>query len=222
MAKNKDGYSDELEQLTATESFFDKYKKILLIAGGGIVVLILGIVIYQKAVVEPAYEESQDAYWNAFYDWQNNDSTEVAYEGTDSYDGFIDIAASWDGYPAGEIANYALATHAMENGEWDEAIGYLEECDFDDIMVGTLVIGMMGDCHVELGDFETAAEKFEEAADREPNEFTTPLFLKKAGLVYEEMGQNEDAVRVYTEIKDDWAEATQAADIEKYIARAGG
>lgn len=171
-------------------------------------------------MTKPHIEESHEAYWNAFYEYQENDSTGLAITGNENFQGFEDIASEYDGTPGGEIANYALATTAMEKGEWDDALGYLEECDFEDVMIGTLVIGMKGDCNVELGNYEEAAKYFEEAAKRERNEFTTPLFLKKAGLVYEEMGDMESAVTAYQEIKDNWSEAVEASDIDKFIVRA--
>ncbi|MCB9223038.1 MAG: tetratricopeptide repeat protein [Crocinitomicaceae bacterium] len=219
MAKKNDTNREELEQLTATESFFDRYKKVLIIGASAIVVIVLGVIIYQKFVTEPKIEASQDAYWNAFYEYQNGDSTELAYEGNENFAGFIEVADEYDGTPGGEIANYALATHAMEKQQWEEALGYLEACDFEDVMLGTLVIGMMGDCYVEMGEYATAAEKFEEAAAREENEFTSPMFLKKAGLVYEELGDRESAIKAYQKIKDNWSLSVEANDIDKYIAK---
>lgn len=222
MAKNKDDKNEELEQLTPTENFFEKNKMFLLIGGIGIVLIVLGYVAYLKISVEPRIQESQDVYWSAFYEYQGADTTELAYEGSENFLGFADIAEEYDGTPAGEIANYGMATHAMEQERYEDALAYLEECDFDDIMIGTLVIGMMGDCYVELGDFDTAVEKFEEAAEREPNEYTSPLFLKKAGLVYEQIDQKPRAIELYQKIKDEWSESTQATDIDKFIARAQG
>ncbi|UKN01660.1 tetratricopeptide repeat protein [Paracrocinitomix mangrovi] len=222
MAKKKEATQDELTNLTATENFFDKYKRPLMIAGGVLIVFIVGIIVYQKFVVEPKVEESQDVYWDAFYLYEEGDTTELAYQGNDQIMGFIDIASEYDGTPAGEIASYALGTHAMEKGQWDEALSYLDDCDFDDMMVGTLVIGLKGDCYVELEQYSDAVEMFEKAADREPNEFTSPMFLKKAGLVYEKLEDNENAVVAYQRIKDEWPEAPVAADIDKYITRAQG
>ncbi len=220
MAKKNETQIEQQEQLTATESFFDKNKKYLFIGGGAIVAIVLGYFAYNQLVTKPHIEESHEAYWNAFYEYQENDSTGLAITGNENFQGFEDIASEYDGTPGGEIANYALATTAMEKGEWDNALGYLEECDFEDVMIGTLVIGMKGDCNVELGNYEEAAKYFEEAAKRERNEFTTPLFLKKAGLVYEEMGDMESAVTAYQEIKDNWSEAVEASDIDKFIVRA--
>ena len=188
--------------------------------GGAIVVIVLGFFVYQQFVTKPHAEDSQDAYWNAFYEYQSNDTTELAYTGNEYFDGFEDLASEYDGTPGGEISNYAMATHAMEKGEWDNALSYLDDCDFDDVMIGTLVIGMKGDCYVELGDYDEAATQFEEAAIREENEFTSPMFLKKAGLVYEELGDLTSAVEAYQKIKDNWSESAEATDIDKYIVRA--
>ena len=220
MAKKNESNTDELDQLTPTEGFFDKYKNYLMIGGGAIVVIVLGTVMYQQFVTKPHIEESHDAYWNAFYEYQSNDTTELAFTGNEYFDGFEYLADEYDGTSAGEISNYAMATHSMEKGEWDNALSYLDDCDFDDVMLGTLVLGLKGDCFVELGDYDQALSQFEEAASREKNEFTTPMFLKKAGLVHEELGDMVSAVESYQKIKDNWSTSNEAKDIDKHIVRA--
>jgi tetratricopeptide (TPR) repeat protein len=219
MAKNDNIKTEATDELTGTESFFDKYKNYFFIGGGALVVLVLGIFAYQTLVSGPKAEESKDVYWNAFYDYQEGDTTNSAYEGTENYDGFESIAEEYDGTPGGEIANYGMATHKMDEGDWDGALEYLDDCDFDDVMLGTLVIGMKGDCYVEKGDLDQAAQYFEEAAEREANEFTTPMFLKKAGLVYENQGDLTAAASAYEKIKKEWSASKEAEDIDKYIAR---
>lgn len=219
MAKKEEVKAEVSEQLTATEGFFDSNKKYLMIGGIAIVVIVLGIFGYKKLISDPKVEESHDAYWNAFYEYQYNDSTDLAYTGNEYFEGFESIADDYDGTPGGEIANYAMATQAMDSADWDGALEYLDECDFEDIMVANLVIGMKGDCYVEKGEYETAVDLFVEAAHREENEFTSPMFLKKAGIVYEALNDYEAAEKVYREIKEKWEGTNEAADIDKYIAR---
>ena len=221
MAKNENAeVAEPTEQLTGTESFVDRYKLILVYGSIGIIVLLIGFVGYKKFIKEPKDLESQDVYWNAFYDWQNNDTTGLAKVGTDNYLGFEDISSQYAGSPGGNIATYALATMAMEDKDFDGALAYLEDCEFEDVMLGTLVIGMKGDCNVELGEYETALTFFNEAAERETNDFTSPMYLKKAGLVYEKLGQPEKAVEAYQKIKDEFYKSSEASDIDKYIIRA--
>lgn len=221
MAKKESNKSKEaVQDLTSTESFFEKNKKILMYAGIGLVVLVLGFIGYRKLIVEPHIAESQDAYWNAFYEFENLDTSRSYITGNENFMGFEDISSEYSGTPGGNIANYVMGITAMEDGKFEEAIPYFEEVEFEDVILGTLVLGLIGDCYVELGQYEEAAAKFEEAAVREPNEYTSPMFYKKAGLVYQELGQNDKAVIAYQKIKDDWSMSNEAADIDKYIIRA--
>ena len=48
----------------------------------------------------------------------------------------------------------------------------------------------------------------------------SPYFLKKAGLVFEEMGKFDEAVKMYTKIKEDYSGSSEAGSIDKYITRA--
>lgn len=219
MAKNEEAKVDVNEELTATEGFFDQNKKFLIIGGVSIVVIVLGIFGYKKLVSDPKVAESHDAYWNAFYEYQNNDTSTLAYTGNEYFEGFESLAADYDGTPGGEIANYAMATHAMDSSDWDGALEYLDACDFEDIMIANLVKGMKGDCYVEKGEYETAVDLFVEAAHREENEFTSPMFLKKAGIVYEALNDYDSAEKMYREIKEKWEGTEEAGDIDKYIAR---
>jgi tetratricopeptide (TPR) repeat protein len=209
----------EFDELTNTENFFEKNKNAIIYGGVGIIVLILAFVAYQKFVSEPKEITSQDEIWNAFYDFQN-DSLDLAANGNGDYPGFEEVANNYKGTSGGDIANYSMGIIEMERGNFEEALDYFKNADFEDVVIGSLCLGLQGDCYVELEDYESAVNYFEKAANREENEFTTPMFLKKAGLTYEELGQFDDAVRVYQQIKDNYPTSSEGQDIEKYIARA--
>ena len=89
-----------------------------------------------------------------------------------------------------------------------------------DEMLGTIAIGAIGDAYMELGDLTKAASHYEDAADRKSNDFTTPLYLLKAGKTYELMSKYDEAVELYKTIKTDYRKSAEAGDIDKYIARA--
>jgi tetratricopeptide (TPR) repeat protein len=214
----KDSAPKATAELTGTENFLDKNKNLFLIIGGGVLLLLIGYVGYMKFVKEPNEIESQDEIWSAFYDFQN-DSTENAINGTDNYLGMADIADDFKGTSGGDIANYTMGIMSMEKGEFDVALDYLQDCDFDDVMIGSLCLGLQGDCYVEMGDYEKAAKYFEKAANRESNEFTTPMFLKKAGLVREELGDKSKANKHYLLIKEEYSKTESGKDIDKYVSR---
>ena len=51
------------------------------------------------------------------------------------------------------------------------------------------------------------------------NNTISPYCLLQAGLIYEKQGKKNDALKVYTEIKEKYYASMQAMDIDKYINR---
>ena len=88
-------------------------------------------------------------------------------------------------------------------------------------MIAPAILSALGDCYVdqETPNYTKAAETFEQAAKAASNAQYTPLFLRKAGLAYEEAGDLKNALKVYQNIKDNWAETSIAQSIDKYIER---
>jgi len=83
-----------------------------------------------------------------------------------------------------------------------------------------LAIGLKGDAYVELKEVDKGAKLYMKAAGMSKNKLTAPIFLKKAGLAYEELKEYKDAISAYEKIKSDYSDAQEAQDIDKFIARA--
>jgi tetratricopeptide (TPR) repeat protein len=107
-------------------------------------------------------------------------------------------------------------------GNFEEAISYLKAFKGKDQIIGPMAKGAIGDAYVELNQTAKAAEYYNEAADLVENEFTTPLFLMKAGWTYELLKEYPKAVSIYERIKYKFPTSTEAREIDKYIARAKG
>ena len=75
----------------------------------------------------------------------------------------------------------------------------------------------MGDAYVQLEDYTKATKAFEAAA-KSGNKIIAPMSLKKAGLVYLELGNKSAAKKAFETIKAEYPASTEAQDIEKYIA----
>lgn len=208
MSDNLGNAKELIEGLKSNKKF-----KMIAIAVIAVVVLVLGYIVYYNLVFIPNNEKSKTVYWEELIQLEN-DSLENALEG------FEVLAKKYDGKVGGEISNYLTGRILMEKGEFEDALKYLENADIEDVYVGTMVIGLRGDCHVELGNFEKAVKLYDEAAKRKPNEMTTPVYLKKAALVYElELKNFEKATELYTQIEKDYFDYAKTNNIEKYIAR---
>ena len=86
-------------------------------------------------------------------------------------------------------------------------------------MIASIAIGATGDAYVELGDTKKGISKYLEAAEYADNSFNTPLFLMKAGQLYELENNYSEALKLYERIRDEYPESNEGTTIEKYISR---
>jgi len=70
-----------------------------------------------------------------------------------------------------------------------------------------------------MGDTEAGVRYYLEAADLADNSFHTPIYLMKAGMIYESEGKYSEALELYERIQDKYNESNEGRSIDKYIAR---
>jgi tetratricopeptide (TPR) repeat protein len=148
------------------------------------------------------------------------DSFRLALNGDGSFLGFNDIIDEYGSTPAGNLAHYYAGISNLRLGNFDEAISQLQSFSSDDLIISTMALGAIGDAYSELNDNEEAVSYYVKAVENNPNDFTTPIFLFKAGLMYEILGDWEEALRYYKRIETEYPKSKEARDIQKYITRA--
>lgn len=221
MAKKKDDEKivDVQGAYDKTEAYVESNKRTLTIIAAAIFVLFAGYFGFTRLYLFPMEEEASELIWKAEYYFEN-DSLDLALHGDGQHFGFLEIAENYSLTQYGTLSNYYIGLIYMEKGEYDLAIEYLEDGQLDDEIAGTIAIGAIGDCYVELGDMEEALSYFNKAANHSANEFTAPIYMKKAAIVYEELGKYSKALALYKDIKKKYPNSTEANTIDKYIARA--
>ncbi|RYD81680.1 MAG: hypothetical protein EOP53_05775 [Sphingobacteriales bacterium] len=197
----------------------DKNRKILTYIAGGVLALIIGITAFKYLYLEPQEEEGRSAIFAA-QRYFEADSFNLALNGDGTNIGFADAASDFGMTKTGNLANYYAGIAMLQKGQYQEAIDYLKDFDTDSKILKPMALGAIGDAYSQLKDYENAASYYIEAAKDNDNEFTSPRFYKKAGMVYEQLGQFGPAVDAYQAIKEKYKSSQQGADIEKYIARA--
>ena len=207
------------ETLTKTEQFIINNQKtisIVILAG---ILIILGYFGYEKYIIAPKTVEAQEQMFVAqrFFE---SDSLDKALYGDGNSLGFIDIIDEYGSTDPGNLANYYAGMSFLKKGDFDQAIDYLESFSTDAKIVGPLATGAIGDAYLELGETSKAASNYLKAANQSDNDFSTPMFLLKAGEVYELLGNYDDAINAYTRIKDDFPKSNEARNIDKNIGRA--
>ena len=88
----------------------------------------------------------------------------------------------------------------MRKGKYKEAIVLLENIDVDDTFMSAMIVGLQGDCYSEMKKYSKAIELYEEASNINDNEFTSPMYLYKAGLNSEKVKKYKEAESYYNEI----------------------
>jgi len=207
------------EGFSKLERYFQENKKSIAIIGGVAVALVLGFLAYIKFYKGPKEQEAQDIMWKAQYYFEK-DSFNLAINGDGTHPGFAQIVDEYSGTDAGGLAYYYLGMCYLNTGQFDLAIEALENAEVEDMVVSSLAIGALGDAYMEKGDVESALTKYEEAASNDDNQFTTPLFLKKAAAIYESQNEWAKAKEHYQTIYDKYEGSAEGRDIEKYLTRA--
>jgi tetratricopeptide (TPR) repeat protein len=216
-AENSQGLKNVEETLTKTEQYLEENYKALLIALGSIVLLV-GIFWLVRLYQNKKNEEAQSQMYQAER-WLEMDSLKLALNGDGNYLGFIDIASNYKITRAGNLAKYCAGICYLHLGQYQDAIDYLGKYSRKDKVIGSLATGAIGDAYIELGDLDKGVTKYVEAADLAKNAFNTPVFLMKAGQIYETQHKFTDAMKVYERIKTEYPESTEGTSIDKYIAR---
>lgn len=205
--------------LSRSERFLEENYKIVIGIIVGIIIVVLGVFGYIKYVKEPREREAQSQIFMA-QRYFEVDSLNLALNGDGNALGFLAIADEYGSTKAGKLANYYAGISYLKLGDFDNAISYLEKFKSKDEIVSCMAIGAIGDAYLEKGDQDKALSQYEKAAKNKENTFTTPMFLMKAGLVYELKGQWKEALEIYQRIKKDYYRSFEAQEIDKYIARA--
>jgi tetratricopeptide (TPR) repeat protein len=212
-----------------SEQWIEKNKNILFYGLVTVVVVILGYMGYNKFMVEPTEIEASNelAFPRKYFDEAATaPSSEVdsilrlGLDGADANYGFVNIAEKYSGTKAGNLANYYAGVSYLKLKEYKKAISYLEKFSSDDDILGPTAIGAIGDAFADLDQSSEALTYYEKAANAKTNNFTTPLFLQKAGKTAMELGQFAKAEQLFQRIKDEFSTTDFGRGIDKYISSA--
>ncbi len=207
------------ETLTKWEQKIEENKKSYSIILGAIIAVVAIYFAWTKLYVAPKEAEAQSEMFRAER-YFAQDSLDKAMFGDGNYLGFNDIIENYGVTKSANLASYYMGICYLKKGEYENAIKYLKNFDSNDQIVAPIALGAIGDANLELGNNEEAIKYYLKAAAAGENKFTTPIYLMRAGIIMETIGQYKEAVEVYKKIKTDYNESAEGREIEKYLARA--
>lgn len=222
MAKKKHGSDTGIEgvegALTRTEQFIEDNQKWII----RIVTVVLALVVIfigaKRFYLNPLEEEAHAQMYVA-EQYFEIDSFNLALYGDGNYSGFLHIIDDYGLTKAANLAQYYSGISFLKLGQFEDAIDYLQKFKSKDKMVAPIAAGAIGDAYVQLGEIEKGLSQYLKAASLSDNNFTAPMFLMKAGQIYENLGDNQKALDVYESIRKNYPEYSRRNNIEKYITR---
>lgn len=203
--------------LSKTELWIEEHQKLIygIIAA---VLVIAGIIWGLKALNDKKDRNASSEIFTA-QKYFENENYEAALNGDGNYLGFTEVYDSYSSTKTGKLAAYYAGISYMKLGQYEEAIDYLKKFNGKDDILAPMALGAIGDCYMELDNMNESAAYYMKAVNASKNEFTGPMFLTKAGMTYEILGDYANALKCYKTLKADYPLSNEAFEIGKSIAR---
>src|SRR5690606_636583 len=239
--KTKEEVEQTIEQGSTTAEVFNKLdqtasrtealvllnQKYIFIAIGVIAAVVLGYLGYKEFVAKPKQQEAMNEmfqaqkYFNEAVNGVEQDSLfNLALHGGEGKFGFLDIIKEYNGTPAANLASYCAGTSYLRLKDYKNAVEHLSNFKSDDEILAPLAKGNIGDAFIQLNQPEDALDYYDQAANLRTNEYTSPMYLYKAGAIALELGKADKALTYFEKIKNEFPNSTEAATIDVFIGKA--
>ena len=204
------------EMLGKSEAFVLKYKNVITGAILAIILIVGGIMAYNNYVVKPKNAEADKAIFHAEHFFLDGDY-EQALNGDGVNAGFISVIDTHSGTPAANIAKAYAGLCYVQLGDIDNAIKYLSDYSGDDRIIAPKVKAALANCHAQKENWNKALDLLLDAADEAENVAVTPECWRDAAAIYEKLGKNEEARKLYERIKNEYPDSHLSMDADKMI-----
>jgi TolA-binding protein len=215
------------ESASRTEEWVIKNQKYIFIIVGLSAALVLGYLGFDKFIQEPKQSVATNDMFQSqqYFDQAVNGASKdslftLALNGADGKYGFLDIADVYSGTDAGNLANYCAGMAYLNMKDYSNAITYLNAFSSDDDVLGPIAKGGIGDAFVQLEQLEDAFDYYIQASELKANDYTTPMYLLKAGIIGLKLENYSKALAFFNQIKTEFPESTEAKDINVFIGKA--
>ena len=205
-----------VEAVSKTDLFFKENKNLIIGVAVAAVLVAFGIFAFQKWYYQPKAREAQQQLYPAEMAFKA-ESWETALNGDGNNLGIAQVIEDY-GKATPAAAWFEAGICELQLGNYESAIDYLKNYKGKDAILKARSISCMGDAYVGLEDYAKALDCFVKAAGVIDNIYAA-AYLLKAGVTAEQLGRNEEALKYYKTIKEQYPQSMEGYDIDKYISR---
>ena len=223
MAKEQVAGQESLgEAMNKTELFFEENGRKIGYIFLALLILAALIFGYRSLIVLPRAEKAAEMIAEAQYRFEaTTPDFELALVGDENGAGFLDVIEKYGSTPSGNLAKHYAGICYLRLGDLDNAAAYLAKYKpakgIPAEIVNAQNIGLQGDIAVEKGDYAAAIKLFEKAAKVSDNNLTAPMYLRKAALAANAMGNKEQALGFAQRIQNEFPASAEAQNAEKLM-----
>ncbi len=208
--------------MSKTESFLEQHSKSATYCIIALLVLGAAIFGYKKLIAEPRIEKAAELMMQAENRFgEENPDFELALNGDANGAGFLEVVEQYGSTPSGNLAKHCAGICYYKLGDLENAAAYLKQYKAVKGLPGAIVnaqnLGLQGDIALEQGNYSAAANLYKKAVVAAENNYTSPLYLRKAGIAEQLQGNKEAANAYFQQILTSYPASMEAREAEKLI-----
>lgn len=222
------GANSHVEKTNNKEDFFLKFKKQIITGVVVVLLVVAGAILYNVFVAGPREDKASTAIAKG-EQYFNEEQFDKALNGDGAgYVGFVKIASDYSSTDAGNLAKLYAGLSFYNLGKYTEAVTYLEKFSTKgDAMVSPTATAALANAYAQTGNVDKAISTLKKADDMadskadDVNNSISPTFLLQAGKLLESQKKNDEALKIYQDIKKKYVNSSlvQSSEIDKYIER---
>lgn len=205
------------------KDFWTRNSRIIL--GIGIILLLAvgGFYVYKKFFKDPKELKAKNEIFKA-EEYYRLDSSKLALNGDGQYPGLLTIISRYGGTDAANLAHFMAGVSYIKLDDHANAIKHLKEFDGNGAkQIQQRAYKLLGDAYADQGNNKEALDYYKKAARYfEEDETNSAEALDIAAYFASTVVKdNEEAIKLYKELKEKYPRSTPAQSADKRLAQLG-
>lgn len=210
------------EVVAKAKDFWTKNSKLILGIGTALVVLVGGFYVYKNYFQKPKEEKAAEAIFKA-EEYYRKDSVNLALNGDGQSLGFLRIISRYSGTDAANLAHFYAGSCYIKLNDNANAIKHLKDFSTDAKQIQQRAYKLLGDASADLGKNADALDYYKKAARHfEEDQANSAEALFMAAYFADRVMKNkEEAIKLFTELKEKYPRTEQGFEADNYLAQLG-